>query len=85
MPGRSRFGKGSDSAMPANFQVLYVTNASTDPFFVPGNQGEGDNPASGTPAQRLADCKKLVSHRDDNNIATTQIGKAVQPKTLNDW
>ena len=71
--------------MPATFQVLYVTNASTDPFFVPGNQAEGDNPASGTPAQRLADCKKLVSHRDDNNIATTQIGKAVQPKTLNDW
>ena len=82
---RSRFGKGSASVMPADFQVLYVTNASTDQFFVPGNQAEGDNPASGSAAQRLADCKKLVSHRDDNNIATTQIGKAVQPKTLNDW
>jgi hypothetical protein len=81
MPERSRYGKGSGTNFPAEFQVLYVTNASTDPFFIPGNQKEGDNPDSASDAERLADCKNLVGQRAD----ASEIGKAVQPKTLNDW
>jgi hypothetical protein len=89
---RSRFGRGaidptdgSVNVMPAGFEVLYVTSASDDPLFIPGNQSQGDNSDSGSKAQRLADCRSLVSHRDDSNIATTRLGKAVQPGTLADW
>ena len=66
---------------PAFSNVLYVTGASTDQWFIPGNQAEGDNPDSGTMAQRLADCKALLGETD----AAVQIGKAVQPGTLADW
>jgi len=85
---RSRFGRGaidptdgSVNEMPATFRVLYPTHNSTDQLFVPGNQAEGDNPDSGTMAQRLADCHNLVGEDtgDDN------IGVAVQPGTLADW
>mgnify|MGYP003339219534 CR=1 FL=1 len=98
---RSRFGRGaidptdgSVNVMPAGFEVLYVTNASTDPLFPAGNnQAEAssagdrshDNADNGSDAERLANCRSLVSHRDDSNIATTRLGKAVRPKTLADW
>jgi len=63
-------------------KVLYVTNTSTDQWFIPGNQSQGDNPNSGTMAQRLADCKILVGKNKDG---TAEIGKAVKPNTLADW
>ena len=66
---------------PAFSQVLYVTNASTDQWFVP-TTGYGDNPDSGTMAQRLAACQELVG---ENSDGTAEIGKAVQPGTLADW
>ena len=85
---RSRFGRGAiDSSdgsvneMPATFRVLYPTHNSTDQLFIPGNQAEGDNPDSGSMAQRLTDCRNLVgTDTDDNNI-----GFAVQANTLADW
>ena len=85
---RSRFGRGAIdptdgtvNQMPTNFRVLYPTHNSTDQLFVPGNQAEGDNPDSGSMAQRLADCRNLVGEdTDDNNI-----GVAVRPGTLADW
>ena len=72
---------GSVNEMPATFRVLYVTNASDDPLFIPGNQAEGDNPASGSKAQRLADCRNLVGV----DTGDANIGVAVQPNTLADW
>jgi len=78
---RSRFGKGSTANMPATFRVLYPTHNSTDQLFIPGNQAEGDNPDSGSMAQRLADCQNLVG--TDTN--SDNIGVAVQPNTLADW
>ena len=78
---RSRFGKGSTANMPATFRVLYPTHNSTDQLFIPGNQAEGDNPDSGSMAQRLADCQNLVgTDTGDDNI-----GVAVQANTLADW
>ena len=59
---------------PAFSNVLYVTGKSDDQWFIPGNQAEGDNPNSGTMAQRLADCKNLLGTDDEDN----QIGKAVR-------
>ena len=67
---------------PAFSNVLYVTGASTDQWFIPGNQAEGDNPDSGTMAQRLADCKILVGKDKDGS---NEVGKAVKPNTLADW
>lgn len=85
---RSRFGRGaidptdgSVNAMPTTFRVLYPTHNSTDQLFIPGNQAEGDNPDSGTMAQRLADCRNLVGL----DTGDAQIGVAVQAKTLADW
>ena len=78
---RSRFGKGSTANMPATFRVLYPTHNSTDQLFIPGNQAEGDNPDSGSMAQRLADCQNLVG--TDTN--SDNIGVAVQANTLADW
>lgn len=78
---RSRFGKGSTANMPATFRVLYPTHNSTDQLFIPGNQAEGDNPDSGSMAQRLTDCRNLVgTDTNDDNI-----GVAVQANTLADW
>ena len=85
---RSRFGRGAIdptdgtvNEMPTTFRVLYPTHNSTDQLFVPGNQAEGDNPDSGSMAQRLADCRNLVGvDSGDNNI-----GVAVQAGTLADW
>ena len=68
---------------PAFSNVLYVTGQSTDQWFIPGNQAEGDNPDSGTMAQRLADCKVLLGKTDAET--PVQIGKAVQPGSLADW
>ena len=68
---------------PAFSNVLYVTANSTDQWFIPGNQAEGDNPDSGTMAQRLADCKALLGKTDADTPA--QIGKAVKPGSLADW
>lgn len=62
--------------------VLHVTNAETDQWFIPGNNNEGDNPNSGTMANRLDDCESLTGLKQDGS---TQMGKAVQPNTLNDW
>ena len=66
---------------PAFSKVLYVTNASTDRWFIP-TTGYGDNPDAGTDAQQLAACKEMVGQNTDG---TAEIGKAVQPRTLADW
>ena len=68
---------------PAFSNVLYVTNAANDQWFVPGNNGRGDNPDSGTMAQRLDACEELLGV--DSGNSDSQIGKAVQPGTLADW
>ena len=67
--------------------VLYVTANSTDQWFIPGNNNEGDNPDSGSMANRLDDCEALVGGSGTTNSITNagQIGKAVQPGTLADW
>ena len=39
--------------------VLYVTGASTDRWFIP-TTGFGDNPDAGTTAQQLAQCKEML-------------------------
>ena len=78
---RSRFGKGSTANMPATFRVLYPTHNSTDQLFIPGNQAEGDNPDSGSMAQRLADCQNLVG----TDTGDDPIGVAVQAGTLANW
>jgi hypothetical protein len=82
---RTRFGRAGGDAWPAAQVTTYVTAASTDPLFIPGNQAEGDNPASGSVAQRLADCQNLVGNRDDSNQSGTLISLAVRPKTLANW
>ena len=70
------------SRTPAFSRVLYVTNASTDRWFVP-TTGYGDNPDAGTTAQQLAQCQTMVS--TDAGESDRQIGKAVKPGTLADW
>ena len=67
--------------------VLYVTANSTDQWFVPGNQSQGDNPDSGTMANRVDDCEALVGGSGTTNSITNagQIGKAVRPGSLKDW
>ena len=65
--------------------VLYVTANSTDQWFIPGNNNEGDNPDSGVMANRLDDCEALVGVGTTTTISNAQIGKAVRPGTLNDW
>ena len=47
--------------MASNYDVVHtveyaVSTLATDQLFIPGNQAEGDNPDSGTMAQRKADC-----------------------------
>ena len=68
------------SRSPAFSNVLYVTAASTDQWFIP-TTGRGDNPNSGTMAQRLDQCETMLDVDGDDN----QIGKAVQADTLADW
>ena len=52
----------------------------------PGNNNEGDNPDSGSMANRVDDCEALVGGvGTTNTITNAQIGKAVRPGTLNDW
>ena len=65
---------------PAFNRVLYVTAAENDQWFIP-TTGRGDNPDSGTMAQRLTQCQNMVGTKADD----TQIGKAVQADTLADW
>ena len=65
--------------------VLYVTANSDDQWFIPGNQSQGDNPDSGTMANRVDNCEALVGVGTTATISNAQIGKDVQPKTLNDW
>jgi hypothetical protein len=65
--------------------VLYVTANSTDQWFIPGNNNEGDNPDSGVMANRVDDCEALVGVGTTATISNAQIGKAVRPGTLNDW
>ena len=62
-------------------KVLYVTNASTDQWFIP-TTGYGDNPEAGTMAQRLAACKEMVGKNKDGSA---ELAKAVKPNTLADW
>ena len=50
--------------MASNYDVVHtveyaVNTLATDQLFIPGNQAEGDNPDSGTMAQRKADCVSL--------------------------
>ena len=66
---------------PSFSNVLYVTSASTDEWFIPGNNGAGDNPDSGTMSHRVGCCETMLDV--DGNSA--QIGKAVQAGTLADW
>jgi len=75
-------------------RVLYVTNESTDQWFQPGgatssgtrqDSEQMDNVNQGTMAERLAHCRVQVGCTDDTNAATTQIGVAVQPGTLDTW
>ena len=65
---------------PAFSNVLYVTAAENDQWFIP-TTGRGDNPNSGTMAQRLDQCETMLGTDDEDN----QIGKAVQADTLADW
>ena len=65
---------------PAFSNVLYVTAAENDQWFIP-TTGRGDNPNSGTMAQRLDQCETMLGTDGDDN----QIGKAVQADTLADW
>ena len=65
---------------PAFSNVLYVTAANTDQWFIP-TTGRGDNADSGTMAQRLDQCEQMLDV-DGNG---TQIGKAVQAGSLADW
>ena len=78
MPGRS----------PAFSNVLYVTNASTDRWFIPseGPEISQSAPSDGlnldkSMADQLAQCKAMVGKKSDD----TQIGKAVKSGTLADW
>ena len=65
---------------PAFSRVLYVTAAADDQWFIP-TTGYGDNPNSGTMAQRLDQCETML----DTNAAGEQIGQAVQPDSLANW
>ena len=58
---------------PSNrdYQVEYAVNATGDQFFIPYS-GKGDNPNSGTKAERLAACKALVGKQKTDN--TVEIG-----------
>ena len=69
---------------PSNrdYRVMYVTNASDDALFIPGNQSQGDNPDSGTTAQRLADCQELVGVQKTDS--SKQVGQACKPGG-SDW
>ena len=78
MPGRS----------PAFSNVLYVTNASTDRWFIPseGPEINTTTPSDGlnlekTMADQLDQCKAMVGKTSDG----TQIGKAVKSGTLANW
>ena len=48
------------SRNPAFSNVLYVTSAKTDQWFIP-TTGYGDNPNSGNMSQRLDQCKEMLS------------------------
>ena len=65
---------------PAFKQVLYVTAASTDRYFIPVNS---DTHGGGTPtmAEQVAQCNSLldVDSNGDN------LGKPVQATTLANW
>ena len=67
---------------PAFSNVLYVTAAKNDQWFIP-TTGYGDNADSGTMAQRLDACEELLGL--DSGNSDSQIGKAVQPGTLAAW
>ena len=69
---------------PAFNRVLYVTAAEDDQWFIP-TTGRGDNPNSGTMAQRLAQCQVMVGSIEDDNGDEVQLGQAVQADTLADW
>ena len=66
---------------PAFSRVLYVTNAANDQWFIP-TTGYGDNPASGTMAQRQDQCEDMVGKNADGSA---DIGKAVKEGSLADW
>ena len=77
---------------PAFERVLYVTAQATDRWFIPseGPEISEDEPYDGlnldkSMADQLDQCELLVSHRDDDDAANTQIGEAVQPGTLAAW
>ena len=67
---------------PAFDRVLYVTAASGNEWFIP-TTGYGDNPDSGTMAQRLDACEELLG-RDTGN-SNRDVGLAVQPNSLATW
>ena len=73
------------SRNPAFSNVLYVTAASTDRWFIPVNSdvhGQGGT-ADPTMAQQLAECQKMLGTDSGNSDA--QLGKAVQAGSLADW
>ena len=55
---------------PSNrdYTVEYAVNATGDQFFIP-YAGKGDNPDSGTKAERLAACKVLVGKQKTDSTA----------------
>lgn len=65
---------------PAFQRVLYVTNASTDRWFVPVNS---DVHGGGTPtmAEQVTQCGKMLSV----NNASAALGEACQAGSLASW
>ena len=66
---------------PGFSKVLYVTAAKDDQWFIP-TTGYGDNPNSGTMAQRVDACEMLVGKNSDGSA---DLGKPVQAGSLADW
>jgi len=54
-------------------KVQYMVNTTGDQWFIP-TTGYGDNPDSGTTAQRLDACEMLTGKKSDG---TTDIGEEV--------
>ena len=69
---------------PAFNRVLYVTNAEDDQWFIP-TTGRGDNANSGTMAQRLTQCQRMVGTITNDDGDEVQLGQAVQAGSLADW
>ena len=54
-------------------KIEYKVNTAGDQLFIPGNSGKGDNPDSGTMAQRRAACEKTVGSTPTGVAPATNI------------